>query len=148
MCHQADSMEAILLCASPCGPGLISSLQCFSACMQYARLADESTLFVCPDRTLMRIAQMTPQTFNSLQVCLKAYHEGEASPNSCWSGFENIMLSVLSKRGGAEPADSYMLGMWSPAASSRGPKCRGHSRPGQPRARGLRRPTVTIGDRG
>jgi hypothetical protein len=80
MRHQVDSMEATLLCASPCGPGLISSLQWFSVCMQYARLADESTLFVCPDRTLMRIAQMTPQTFNSLQVCLKAYHEGETSP--------------------------------------------------------------------
>jgi ribonuclease D len=55
---------------------LDGSLLSFFVCVQYARLADESTLFVCPDRTLMRIAQMTPQTFNSLQVCLNVYHEG------------------------------------------------------------------------
>lgn len=49
--------------------------------VQFARSSDESVLYVCSDRTLLRIAQIMPRTFDSLQVrCQTCQHRPTVSP--------------------------------------------------------------------
>lgn len=51
--------------------------------VQFARSSDESVLYVCSDRTLLRIAQIMPRTFDSLQVRPVPHHQHRLTVSPC-----------------------------------------------------------------